>query len=329
MLPEESDIYLLITRHLAFQTSAAEDERLYAWIAESPENERLFQQLRQVWLSGRGNAEEEARAAGALTRLRTRLERETPSRTRLKRWLAAAAVASIATAAASFFLVTRRGPSVQDVQRIADAGHSLSFTMDDGTFVCLAPGSRISYPAGSGKGERRVVLRGQAYFEVTTNPHRPFAVESGGIRTEVLGTVFTVSAFDNQAKLSVALLKGSVRVTDSARLFNCLLEPNKELQYDKRTRETSIRAIDAGDNVEGWTRRELHFDNITLAGAASQLQAVYGVKLVFQDADASDCRIWGSFKNKPLDDILSTISLAGHIKFTQGPDGTVFVSKIK
>lgn len=327
MLPEESDIYLLITRHLAFQTSAAEDERLYAWIAKSPENERLFQQLRKVWLSGRGNTEEEARAAGALTRLRTRLEKETPSRTR-KRWLATAAVASVVVAA-TLFLVIRRGPSQTDVQRVADAGHNLSFTMDDGTFVCLAPGSRISYPAGPGKGERRMVLRGQAYFEVTTNPHRPFVVESGGIRTEVLGTVFTVSAFDNQAKLSVALLKGSVRVTDSARLFNCLLEPNKELQYDKRTRETSIRAIDAGDNVEGWTRRELHFDNITLAGAASQLQAVYGVKLVFQDADASDCRIWGSFKNKPLDDILSTISLAGHIRFTQGPDGTVFVSKIK
>ena len=322
MLAEESDIYLLITRHLAFQTSAAEDERLYAWIAASPENERVFVQLRKVWLSGREHSGEEARVA--LTRLQTRLEREVPHRT-TKRWLVVAAAAVLV---AGVVLMTTQRKAAAIEERAAGKDKSLSFVLDDGTSICLAAGSRVSYPAAK-NGERHITLHGQAYFKVATDPHRPFVVESGGLRTEVLGTSFTVSAFDDQTALTVALLEGSVRVTDSAHLFNCLLEPNKELLYDKHTHETSIRAIAANENVEGWTRRELHFDNITLAESAPQLQAVYGVRLVFLDAQASGCRIWGSFKNKPLDDILQTIALAGNIKFTPGPAGAVYVSKIK
>jgi ferric-dicitrate binding protein FerR (iron transport regulator) len=45
--PEEA--YLLIARYLARQTSPDENERLATWVAQSPENERTFEQLKTVW----------------------------------------------------------------------------------------------------------------------------------------------------------------------------------------------------------------------------------------------------------------------------------------
>src|SRR5262249_38426232 len=131
-------------------------------------------------------------------------------------------------------------------ERTAESGRSLSFALDDGTFVCLAPGSTLRYSAG----RRTVLLQGQAYFKASENPHKPFVVESEHFHTEVLGTEFTVSDFDNQGIVTVALVSGRIRVTDSTRSFDCLLDPGKELRYDKSTHETHVVATAATENVE-------------------------------------------------------------------------------
>jgi ferric-dicitrate binding protein FerR (iron transport regulator) len=336
----ESEIYLLISRHLSFKTNAAEDERLYEWVARSKENELVFEQLRTIWLSTQKNANEEADTLGAFTELKNRLRlRESEAEgepaaagKRLKRWISFAA-ASIILVTGSVLLREKIrllfGDKPVYLERTAKAGESNSFTLGEGTFVCLAPGSRIVYPEKFTSDSRRISLAGQAFFRVGKNPHQPFIVVSGRLSTEVLGTTFTVSAFDNQEKISIALLEGKIRVTDSAHLFNCLLQPGKEFLYNKNTNETSVRDIDSGENVTGWIDRRLVFNNITLGEAAAQIQAVYGTRLIFENKAASDCHIWGRFTNEPLSNILETIRLAGDIKCVQGPQNTFFISKTK
>ena len=353
---EESDIYLLITRHLSFKTSAVEDERLYEWIARSKENAQVFQQLRIIWLSSERNTAEDAGTADAFAALKNRLrqresetgdgeeppaatgdEAESPAAAGrgswgFKRWVSLAA-ASVVLVTGSILLREKIkmlfGDKPVYLERTAKAGESSSFMLDDGTFVCLAPGSRITYPEKFTADSRKINLAGQAFFKVSKNPHQPFIVVSGRLSTEVLGTTFTVSAFENQEKISIALVEGKIRVTDSARLFNSLLQPGKEFLYNKNTNEASIRDIDSNENVTGWIDRRLVFNNITLGEAAVQIQAVYGTRLVFGSQAASDCRIWGRFTDEPLSNILETIKLAGDIKYVEGPQNTIFISKIK
>ncbi|WP_460546647.1 hypothetical protein, partial [Hymenobacter daeguensis] len=69
---ESEEIYLLITRYLARQTSSDENERLATWVAQSPENERTFEQLKAVWQASQTPTATPATAA-ALHRVKARL----------------------------------------------------------------------------------------------------------------------------------------------------------------------------------------------------------------------------------------------------------------
>ena len=55
--------------------------------------------------------------------------------------------------------------------------------------------TELTYPTVFGKGERKLMLKGEACFEVVTDTARPFIVESFYNRVEVLGTRFNVSAY--------------------------------------------------------------------------------------------------------------------------------------
>ena len=81
-------------------------------------------------------------------------------------------------------------------------------TLSDGTKVMLNANSTLEYPASFDDAEvREVRLKGEAHFEVTKNPHRPFVVKAGEMQTQVLGTIFDVKAYRKDAP-KVTLMQG-------------------------------------------------------------------------------------------------------------------------
>jgi transmembrane sensor len=81
--------------------------------------------------------------------------------------------------------------------------------LDDGSSVQLAPESAVDIAFSAA--ERRVhLLQGEAFFEVTPDPARPFRVDSGDVQTTVFGTGFDVRLDENGAE--VAVRHGLVRV---------------------------------------------------------------------------------------------------------------------
>ena len=71
--------------------------------------------------------------------------------------------------------------------------------------------STLEYPASFDDAEvREVRLKGEAHFEVTKNPHRPFVVKAGEMQTQVLGTIFDVKAYRKDAP-KVTLMEGKVK----------------------------------------------------------------------------------------------------------------------
>ena len=58
-----------------------------------------------------------------------------------------------------------------------------------------------------------MTLEGEALFEVARNEARPFIVQSGKQRVEVLGTSFDVTAYEGEPGIYTTLLQGSVEVS--------------------------------------------------------------------------------------------------------------------
>ncbi|WP_165806569.1 FecR family protein [Chitinophaga parva] len=207
------------------------------------------------------------------------------------------------------------------------AAEKTTLTLSDGSMVCLSPGSRLSYPEVFDEQHRTVRLDGQAFFKVSKRPHQPFTVVSGTLLTEVLGTAFTIAAFPDRDKITVALVEGRVNVRGGHGQQH-MLQPGMELVLDKNKEQVQVRPIGINDNITGWMSRELVFNDITLSEAAEQLQAVYGVHLVFENQRAANCRIWGKFSDRPLPEVLETIKLAGVAYQLKGKD-SIYISAKK
>ena len=96
-----------------------------------------------------------------------------------------------------------------------------NFTLPDGSRVVLASGSVISFTDRFGEKERRLSLKGEAFFDVVENG-APFHVDTYNARTTVLGTQFSVRAWPTEIEPAtiVHVLEGYVelhpRHSDSA-----------------------------------------------------------------------------------------------------------------
>ena len=149
-------------------------------------------------------------------------------------------------------------------------------TLSDGTKVMLNANSTLEYPASFDDAEvREVRLKGEAHFEVTKNPHRPFVVRAGEMRTQVLGTIFDVKAYRKDAP-KVTLMQGKVKVSNADTEVEMRPGQTATLQADK------IVVSKASPSASDWLEGDFDMDQVTLAEAMSDIGAWYNKTVVFQ-----------------------------------------------
>jgi hypothetical protein len=91
-------------------------------------------------------------------------------------------------------------------------GGQYQVNLPDGTKVWLNSASTLKYPLQFEAEKREVSLSGEAYFEVSKNPHQPFIVKSRNQEVKVLGTIFNINSYSNRQFVETTLLEGSVNV---------------------------------------------------------------------------------------------------------------------
>lgn len=99
-------------------------------------------------------------------------------------------------------------------------GKRTKIVLDDNSTIWLNSGSKFIYPAKFSKEKREVFLEGEAVFEVAENKEKPFIVITKDVQVKVLGTVFNVSAYDNDSFTSTALESGLVEINYKKSLFH-------------------------------------------------------------------------------------------------------------
>ncbi|MBO0360225.1 FecR domain-containing protein [Hymenobacter sp. BT186] len=315
---EQEEIYLLVTRYLARQTSSEENEWLAVWVALSPANEQTFEQLKVLW-EGSKTSPAPLETAAALHRVKARLVQPAgpapvPVRRPVKArayQLVLPAVAVLASVGAAVFhwYPQPTEPVAYRVQRTA-AGQKLTLQLADHSVVTLAPQSQLRYPRQFGGPHRDVYLEGEAFFEVSKDARRPFRVHSGSWVTQVLGTKFNVSAFRRAAHTSVSLVEGRVEVLDAHNKY--LLTPGQQLLAEPATGRVYRRVFNQA-KVVAWKSNKLIFQNEKLADVAGEIERLYNVKLVFADSATAETRLWATFNNEPLTAVLEALQLAGPV----------------
>lgn len=182
-------------------------------------------------------------------------------------------------------------------------------TLSDGTRVMLNANSTLEYPASFDDAEvREVRLKGEAHFEVTKNPHRPFVVKAGEMQTQVLGTVFDVKAYRKDAP-KVTLMEGKVKVSNADTEVEMRPGQTATLQSDK------IVVSRASSSASDWLEGDFDMDQVTLAEAMSDIGAWYNKTVVFQSQANMDKLIHFRFSRRAsLQEIITALNEMGVAK---------------
>lgn len=193
-------------------------------------------------------------------------------------------------------------------------------TLSDGTKVTLNANSSIEYPSTFvGNQIREIKLRGEAHFEVTKNPHQPFVVVAGDMKTQVLGTVFDVKAY-RASSPKVVLMEGHVKVSNPDTSVDMLPGQTATLESDKIVVSKSL----PGEALD-WQRGNFDMDHVTLAEAMRDIGAWYNKTIVFKSKANMDTYIHFRFSRKAsLDELILALNEMGIAKIEQ-KDGKVIV----
>jgi ferric-dicitrate binding protein FerR (iron transport regulator) len=159
------------------------------------------------------------------------------------------------------------------------AGGSYKLRLPDGTMVWLNAVSSIRFPTRFTGPERKVIVKGETYFEVTHNKNQPFIVEvPGRQQISVLGTHFNVNAYDDEATVKTTLLQGSVKVQTPLSGKNVILRPGQQTVVRAGRAIETISGIDVG-KVMAWKNGYFDFDQTEISEIMRQVSRWYNASI--------------------------------------------------
>lgn len=205
------------------------------------------------------------------------------------------------------------------IVEVPKGGH-YQVNLPDGSKVWLNAASTLKYPIQFAAGKREVSLTGEAYFEVSKNPHKPFIVKSRNQEVEVLGTIFNINSYSNRQFVETTLLEGSVNVNQQR------LVPGQRSLISN----ASIQILPA--NIEAaiaWKKGYFFFDNEPLANILATLSRWYNVEFDYESPSVKQLTFWGSIdKNQSLSKTLTFLESTDLLKFDYN-DGKIIVHNKK
>ena len=211
-----------------------------------------------------------------------------------------------------------------NVLRIPKGGE-FKLQLADGTRVYLNSATDLRYPVAFTGPERRVYLKGEAYFEVAKDVEHPFIVVTDDVQVRVYGTSFNVNTLGADGVRTV-LVEGKVGIRGQDLDREYVLKPNELAFYDRNSRDMKIETVDP-DLYTLWRKGIFVFERETLENIMNTLSLWYDMEVFFQSESAKQLHFSGHMKRyEQIEDILHAITDATGGGFTIN-DRTVCVSR--
>jgi ferric-dicitrate binding protein FerR (iron transport regulator) len=183
-------------------------------------------------------------------------------------------------------------------------------TLKDGTKVWLKQNSKIEVSDAFNEEERKVILSGNAFFDVAQNPNKPFVIAASDIDVKVLGTSFSIN--QNNELIKVSVKTGKVNV--SSELQETDLLPNEAVSYEKESKEFTLSTI-IDKNHWAWTDKKLSFEETELKDVIAKIEETYKVKIGY-NRSYDQVPFTGKFNNSNIEEIIKILNSSLDIKFS-------------
>jgi ferric-dicitrate binding protein FerR (iron transport regulator) len=306
------------------------------WVKESNQNQKYFQQFKNILDNSRPD---QVLTGDALEKVLSNIS-SVPINTD---WLTilqkVAAILFIPLFISMLWLFLNEKSKTQiDNEKLtsieAPFGTISSFELQDGSKVWLNAGSSLQFPREFAEGQRNVKLNGEAYFEVHSDEQSPFVVHTKNLSVTATGTRFDVMAYEGR-QLSVTLAEGKVNVqtnTSDQKSKKILMRADQHITFNA---DLSTYEIEFGDAYKhlSWKDGKLIFRNDLLTDIMERISLQYNVDVVITDKKIAQNRYRATFENESLTDVLDLLKLASPFTYQEInpvslPDGSFTRRKI-
>ncbi|UZR97306.1 FecR family protein [Chondrinema litorale] len=309
------------------------------WLQNNPEKEELITEARKIILKSRYKYMYQPTEQDYLQVLEKIHQRNYSSNHRYTKpkinWymLSAAAVIVILLAVTVILNPFQNETSIvqeksvpQKIIRSVPNGKKLQFNLPDGSQVKINSGSTLWYMSDYNNPSRDVYLKGEAFFDVTPNPEKPFKVHVDKIVTKVLGTAFNIRAYDDDHNISVSVAEGKVSVYNNE---------NNKVVPEISSGNMAIYKADIGsfeeqevdiEKVIAWKNNTIVLEKASCKEVFEKLEKWYGVKFITKEDLGITGKFNGKFHDTSLKDVLTGLDFSSQIDFELKND-TVWCSK--
>lgn len=197
-------------------------------------------------------------------------------------------------------------------------GIRTKFYLPDGSSGWLNGGSTLEFPTEFRGKSREVRLEGEAYFNVYSDPKRPFIVTGNRISVSAYGTAFNVESYPDDESVKVTLESGVIEVAgkrnDQIQSFG-KLKPNQMCIYNTSSSTYEIRNVEACYQT-AWKSGKLVFrNNETLSEVVKSINRWYNVDVVIKDKELEKYVYQATFQDETLDEVLKLLQLSAPIQY--------------
>lgn len=314
---------IYVHRYLSGDMNIEEETIFKTWISQDEHNSKLYSDISAIWNSSVNDTPLTFDHNAAFLKHKMKIEQsvqeiETPKSKefkifQLRNWAAIAAGLTIFIAA--WFVFTNNSGQTYTTDK------GLMAALNDGSKVMMKEGSSVKY--FDKEKERKIKLKGKAYFDVATDKSKPFIINADGLTIEVLGTIFTV---DSETK-SVFVKEGIVEVTFNEQKYK--LTANQYLQLiNGKVAHAENKTFDP-DSL--WFNEDLSFNKTPLDKVLNDISVYFNVKFELpQGKDWSNCTFTsGSLKDNTLEEIITTLRLTYELECVKAGENTYKVSRVK
>ena len=262
---------------------------------------------------------------------------------------AAACLLIIAGLGYYYISVGTTQPSLSAQVYLTKSAEKKSLVLPDGSKVILNAESNIAIPADFGNKDRRVILDGEAFFDVTHDAEKPFIVQTSRMDVKVLGTAFNVKAYHADATYETSLIRGSIQLSLKKEHTTVMLRPNEKYVLREKDENKPVVLpetiavknrnytnegllpvkIDKKDTsiVEvSWTDNKLAFADEPFEEVAKKLERWYGVSIKITDPEIAGIPYTASFRNEDIMNVLAALQFSKPFTFKK-ENNEIIISK--
>ncbi|MGA0557243.1 FecR family protein [Larkinella sp. VNQ87] len=187
--------------------------------------------------------------------------------------------------------------------------------LTDGSVVWLSPATRLRYPRQFAASVRAVQLEGEAFFEVRRDTARPFVIQTGKLKTEVLGTTFNVRAYRNSPRFEVSVVTGKVAVS-VANEKKILLTARQQAVFNPQAESLAKTGLPRLAKPKLWEPTTIAFEWASLRQVADALEETFGIQVHFRNPALQHCKLRADFTNLRLPVILNILCKTTDASYT-------------